>query len=84
MHVYEVHVIKPRSKSTKHTDIREAVREYLNHPDTKLRINIDGLVITMDEIMSATFHGFELEGQDDQTAGITPDTRSGGALSQER
>jgi hypothetical protein len=62
VHVYEVHVIRPEPGrvGTRHTDIREAVKEYLNHPDTKLRINIEGLVITLDEVMIASFHGFEI------------------------
>lgn len=62
MHVYEVHVIYPEPGriGTRFTDIREAVLEYLNHPDTKLRINIDGLVITLDEVMIGTFHGFDV------------------------
>lgn len=61
MNIYEVHVIQsdPDKDSTRHIDIREAVREYLNHPDTKLRINIDGLVLTLDEVMIADFRGFE-------------------------
>ena len=63
MHVYEVHVIHPEPGrvATRHTDIREAVNEYVNHPDTKLRVNIDGLVITLDEVMIASFHGFEIK-----------------------
>lgn len=64
MHIREVYVIHPEPGriGTKFTDIREAVLEYLSHPDTKLTVNIDGLVITLDEVMIGSFHGFEEKG----------------------
>lgn len=59
MEIYEVHTINDKGDSIRETDIREAVLRYVNDPTMKMRINIDGLVLMLDEAMVADFRGLE-------------------------
>jgi hypothetical protein len=54
MELYEVHTIHPTKDSVRETDIREAVRKFLNDGTNKwaLRINIEGVVFHIEPDMS--------------------------------